>query len=259
MPPWDPLTPLNIFFALIGGILPALFWLWFWLREDTLHPEPRRVIMLAFAIGMLATVFSFPTERMVDQMIPCPFDPIPTPCITNIEFLLWAIIEEGLKWIGILIIFLRVPYVDEPIDAVIYAVTAALGFAALENALFLIKPLGEGDTIGALRVENFRFIGATLLHVAASALPGALVALTFFNRHRRMLWGTLGLIAAIVLHTLFNVSIMMGNGEHTEITFLALWGVVLALLYACEKIKRMAPGENTDFPRSALVILRQKS
>ena len=41
-------TPDRFFLALTFGILPALLWLWFWLHEDRLHPEPRKTIMFMF-------------------------------------------------------------------------------------------------------------------------------------------------------------------------------------------------------------------
>ena len=51
----DPL----IFVAVIGGVLPALLWLFFWLREDRCEPEPRRYIIFAFLAGMAAGALGF--------------------------------------------------------------------------------------------------------------------------------------------------------------------------------------------------------
>ena len=41
----------SVIAAAAGGILPALAWLWFWRREDSTHPEPRRLIALASALS----------------------------------------------------------------------------------------------------------------------------------------------------------------------------------------------------------------
>ena len=43
-----------IIFALLGGIIPAFFWLWFWIKEDKLNPEPKSAIISAFIGGILA-------------------------------------------------------------------------------------------------------------------------------------------------------------------------------------------------------------
>jgi len=32
--------------AAAGGLFPSLAWLWFWLREEADHPEPRKLIAL---------------------------------------------------------------------------------------------------------------------------------------------------------------------------------------------------------------------
>ncbi len=241
----DSLTPATVFLALVGGILPALFWLWFWLQEDNLHPEPRRLLLFAFLLGMAATALSYPLEMWADTHM---------PGFTPQKFLIWAIIEEGLKWLGIIFLITHTRFFDEPIDAVMYTVTGALGFAALENAMFLIAPLGTGDHLAALRIENFRFIGATLLHVSASAIPGIVIATMFFHKKSPWFYGFLGLLGAIALHTAFNVSIMESAGNNIYMIFLTLWGVVLGILYCCEKIKRMHPTSEEVFPKFEIML-----
>ena len=45
---------LNTFlFAFFGGLIPAIIWLFFWLREDEKHPEPNVYIIRTFIFGML--------------------------------------------------------------------------------------------------------------------------------------------------------------------------------------------------------------
>jgi RsiW-degrading membrane proteinase PrsW (M82 family) len=243
----NPLTASTVFIALLGGILPAVFWLWFWLKEDRLHPEPRALIIFAFAAGMLATVAAYPIEKFIAEHI------------NNGDMQLlffWAIAEETLKYLAISIVALRSKYFDEPIDAVIYLVTIALGFAALENALFLINPLGDGDTLATILLGNFRFIGATLLHVVASGMIGIALAFTFYAQPiRRHLAGFAGLILAIMLHTVFNFSIIMSEGRYLYEIFIGLWIVILGILLICEKIKRIPPRSHVEHPHTGLVIL----
>src|SRR3989344_2152376 len=63
---------------------------------------------------------------------------------------------------------LRLRIFDEPLDAVIYLVTAALGFSAFENVLFLLAPLQTGDVFASIITGDLRFIGASLLHTLSS-------------------------------------------------------------------------------------------
>lgn len=240
------IAPGALFFALLGGILPAVFWLWFWLKEDRLHPEPRGLIILSFMVGMLATALAYPIEKYVATHV------------EGSDLLLlgcWAITEEVLKFIGIYIVALRSKYFDEPIDGVIYFMTIALGFSALENTMFLFNPLGDGDTLATILLGNYRFIGATLLHVAASGFVGVMLALSFYERRsERIAWSLFGLLGAIGLHTVFNFSIIMSEGKFLYQIFVALWVFILGILLVCEKIKRIAPRSHVEYPHTGIVI-----
>ncbi len=243
----NEITSTIIFFALLGGVLPAVFWLWFWLKEDNLRPEPRGLIILSFLVGMLATACAYPIEKWIH-----------TNYIGSQLMLLffWATTEEILKFLGIYIVALRTKYFDEPIDAVIYFITIALGFAALENTLFLINPLGDGDALATVLLGNFRFIGATLLHVAASALVGMVLALAFYKkRSEQIILSVIALFGAILLHTLFNFSIISTKGAFLYEIFVALWVFILAILLICEKIKRMAPRSHALYPHTGRRII----
>ena len=240
-----------LFFALIGGVLPAIFWLWFWLKEDALHPEPRGLIILSFLVGMLATASAYPIEKYAATNL---------AASDGALLLLWAITEESLKFLGIYVVALRSKYFDEPIDAVIYLITIALGFAAIENTMFLINPLGDGDPLATLLLGNFRFIGATLLHVGASGFVGIMLALSFYqDQSKRLLMALGGLLGAIVLHSFFNFSIIMSEGKYLYEIFVGLWVFILGILLICEKIKRMAPRSHVDFPHTGTVYVPRKN
>lgn len=217
-----------ILIAFFGGLLPALFWLWFWLREDRKSPEPKRLIAIAFIAGMLIVppvlyLQRFALERFDDVM----------------RVFVWVTIEEILKYSAALIVVLWNKAVDEPIDIIIYMISIALGFSALENALFIFTPLENGQYAESLLTGNFRFLGATLLHVLASGIVGAAMALAFYKKKTvRILVATCGLFAAIVLHALFNSFIIDSSSGETILTvFLFVWVGIIGLLIIFEKVK----------------------
>ncbi len=245
------LTPTMLFFALLGGILPSVFWLWFWLKEDDLHPEPRGLLILSFLVGMLATACAYPIEKFIQSSVS-------GSDLTLLFF--WAITEETLKFLGVYIVALKSRYFDEPIDGVVYLVTIALGFSALENTMFLMNPLGSGDMIATFLLGDFRFIGATLLHVAASGTVGVAIALSYYRETwEKRLWLGVGLVSAIVLHTTFNFTIIMSKGSYLYEIFIGLWLFILAILLVCEKIKRMAPRSHVEHPHTGSIIIPRKS
>lgn len=220
----------TILFAVCAGILPALFWLWFWLREDRLHPEPRRFIVVSFILGMLAVPLVIPLQSMASAAL----------ATTGAVIFAWAAIEEIAKFIAAYIGGIRRQAMDEPIDALIYLITPALGFAALENVLFLIGPFSSGDIFLGFITGNIRFIGTTLVHVAASSIIGTAIALSFYRKQDiQIVYVTVGVFLAIVLHTLFNFFIIQSGSGGMFIVFLTVWVSIVSVILIFEKVKQL--------------------
>ena len=215
--------------ASIGGIIPCLFWLIFWLREAHEHPEPPRVIMACFVAGILSTLVVLPFEYIVTRFF----------AYESLSALtLWAFIEEAAKLGACWFIALRIHKNHKPIDTVIYMITVALGFAALENTIFLLSPLSDGDFVGSFVTGNLRFVGATLLHTLCSAIIGVFLAFAFFKKpFRKEEYAIAGLFFATVLHTLFNFFILNNSGSETFLTFASVWLLIIILIATLEKVK----------------------
>lgn len=219
----------TVVYALLGGILPALVWLTFWLREDHKHPEPRNLVLRTFVLGMCAVFLVLPFQKMVNSFF---------PGMTLTAFLLWAVLEEVFKFGAAYFGGIRSVEDNEPIDPIIYMITAALGFAALENALFILGPLAGQNTLDSIITGNLRFIGASLLHVVSSSIIGITFAFSFYkSRKRRVLFVLTGFVAAIAFHTIFNLS--LNNGAKL-IPLVSVWLGVTLLLLVFEKTKTIA-------------------
>ena len=230
------ITSIDVFFAFVGGLLPALLWLWFWLREDS-NPEPRRVLLLTFVAGMMVAMVALFLEQGANALITKWLDFLPKWLFLPILLFVWAAIEEILKYIAARRAALRLPSFDEPVDALIYLITAALGFAALENILFLLKVFGGHGMLAGLITGNLRFLGATLLHVVSSAIVGASVAFSFFHKEKLIRNVLGGLLFATILHTLFNFFIINGGDTNLFKILIPLWLAVVILFFIFEKIK----------------------
>lgn len=222
---------ITVAYAFLGGLLPTLIWLWFWLREDEARPEPRILIATAFIAGMIAVPFVLPVQRFALDFF--------KPESLGLIFA-WATAEEVMKFLLAMIAVLWRKAVNEPIDEILYMLTIALGFAALENTLFLLSPITDGDWIGSTLTGNLRFLGATLLHTLSSSVIGLALAMAFFkSKPMKWLYATGGLILAIALHTLFNYFIINTNGERTLIVFVAVWLGIIGLILFFERVKKM--------------------
>lgn len=218
---------LNFAIAFLAGLIPALFWLWFWLREDKAHPEPKALLATSFVAGMLIVPLVLPLQQFAMERF----------VGDNLVFV-WVIIEEVLKYSAALIVVLWNKAVDEPIDAIIYMLTIALGFSALENAFFIFNPLQDGEFANSFITGNFRFLGATLLHVLASSTVGVAMALSYYARSWvKVLVATFGLFLAVILHALFNFSIMDASGSTVLVVFMFVWMGIVVLFILFEKVK----------------------
>ncbi len=211
--------------------MPSLLWLAFWLFEDRCQPEPKRYIFLTFVLGMIMV---WPVLRLEEFMIGY------TAGTTLLLY--WAMTEEIGKFIAALLGGILWPVFDEPLDAVIYMVTAALGFAAMENTLFLFGSLQQGVIHGIIS-GDLRFIGATLLHTLSSATVGVALAFSYYKSvATRRLFALGGVVLAISLHTLFNFFILGQGGDATFGIFFCIWLGIIAILLALESIK--SPEQN---------------
>lgn len=222
----------HILLAIAGGVLPALIWLWYWTREDKLHPEPRRLLLLAFVAGGVSVALAIFFQQIARETLGSELSPS--------LIIAWAGIEESLKYLVALVVILWRKAVDEPIDVLIYMITIALGFSAVENTLFLISPIISEGFVEAFITGNFRFFGATLLHLLSSSVVGIALAISFYKSQvTRITYAMIGVILAIILHALFNLFILSSAGGGVVKIFSFVWiGIVLLLLFF-EKIKQI--------------------
>ncbi len=220
----------TVFYALLGGIVPAVIWLWFWQKEDSARPEPRGLILLLFLAGMASVMLVIPLQKFAYGYI------------NDNTFLLfsWASIEELMKFFAFFVIAAGSRFLDEPVDYAVNMITVALGFAALENALFLLDPLKHGSLAAGLLTGDLRFIGATVLHITASAFVGLFMGLAFFGGAlKRTIYLIGGLLTAIALHTAFNFFIMGYKDQNIFATFGFLWVAVVIVMLMFEKVKHL--------------------
>jgi RsiW-degrading membrane proteinase PrsW (M82 family) len=222
-----------VVYALLGGLLPALLWLCFWLLEDRRHPEPNRLLLRTFLFGMLSVALVIPLQKGVESMF---------PALIGIQVILWAVIEEVFKFMAGYFGGIHTVEDNEPVDPLVYMVTAALGFVAVENTLFILGPLLGNDTFQSIVTGNLRFIGASLLHVVSSGLVGAMISFSFYrSRERKKQMLAWGLAGAVGFHAAFNLLILVGGPQGMMAAFVLVWIAVGMLLWAFEKAKWIAP------------------
>ncbi|MES3032074.1 MAG: PrsW family glutamic-type intramembrane protease [Patescibacteria group bacterium] len=225
--------PKIIALALTGGLIPALLWLWFWIKREQKKSEPKGVLAIIFIAGMIGVVFVLPIQKFIHAHISSP----------DGQLILWASAEEIIKYLVVLLILYRTTYIDEPMEWPIYMMTAALGFAGLENALFLVKPLDIGNNLMGLLTGELRFLGSTLLHAISSGILGITLGISLhMGWFKKKIYFIVGLILAIALHSIFNFFIIGENAGDLNNFFKVcgfLWVVTIIVMLLFEKVRRM--------------------
>jgi RsiW-degrading membrane proteinase PrsW (M82 family) len=204
--------------------------LWFWLKEENRKPEPKGLISVIFIMGMIAVICVLPIQKFIQASVDS----------HNWQLVLWASSEELIKYFAVMVILYRTNYVKDAIEWPIYMITVALGFAALENGLFLIKPLSIGATTVGLLTGQLRFLGSTLLHTVSSGILGIAMGISLHSEGFTRKWHILtGLILAVALHSIFNFFIIRNNGNDFIAVFGFLWVVTIIVMLLFEKVRRM--------------------
>jgi RsiW-degrading membrane proteinase PrsW (M82 family) len=227
-------NPKTLVLVITTGIVPSLIWLWFWLQEDREHPEPLWIIFSCFVAGMLATFLALPFEKLAQNII----------VDEKWQIISWSSIEEIIKYLMIVLVLNIKRFIKYPLDWPIYLITTALGFAAMENIMFLINPATFENATVSLLTGQLRFLGSTLLHAVSSGIIGIAIGLAMFKKSfiksLYLLWG---ILISITLHSAFNFFIIRNDGNDFLKVFAFLWVATIINLLLFEKLRRIS-GEN---------------
>lgn len=222
------------------ALLPPLIWLVIYLREDE-HREPLYLILLTFLGGVASAVVAL----LFQNLFLSSRDPHKDFLLV---FAVVAVSEELVKFLSVKLLISKNPEFNEPVDAMIYMVTAGLGFAAIENALFLyfqtynVTAVFSENLLNGVQLSALRFIGANHLHALASAVVGFSIAQAWFPPYRK--WALpLGILGASLLHAGFNYLIILKETiPGSALYLIALLGLALfVVLIDFHKLKWRLP------------------
>jgi RsiW-degrading membrane proteinase PrsW (M82 family) len=178
------------------AVLFALAWVWAFHREDRLEREPIWMVGLAFFLGMLSFV---PAYYLEGWLLPESIGPEDRLAVRVLAlFLVVGPVEELCKFAAVRSWLYGRPGFNEPMDGIVYAVTAATGFAFAENLHFM-QDMPE--------VIWARGPGATLAHILFAGFWGGALGWSKPMKDRRAARFIVlaGLLAGIVTHALFDL------------------------------------------------------
>ncbi|MEZ4647287.1 MAG: PrsW family glutamic-type intramembrane protease [Candidatus Eisenbacteria bacterium] len=196
-------------FALFGaGLLPALVVLVYFYRSDR-FPEPKNTIAAVAVAGALSILAVLPLDFVLAGLGRLFAFPYGKELFE--AFVLAAFVEELTRYLIVYAVSNSADF-DEPMDGPVYAVAAAMGFAAVENLAYVFE--------GGLPAAVARAVTAVPSHAANAVVMGYLMSLGRFLPERRREFYALALVVPILMHGAYDACLMVSEKAGPDSGFL---------------------------------------
>lgn len=227
----------EIVAILLAATIPPIIYL-VWVRNTEIcRREPFSSVLFAFTYGgTVAVGAAYILETMLIQLM-----------LTEGNFF-WELIQEEPGLLTVMIVVLIAPIVEEAVKAtgvlafrrrlielengLIYGASVGLGFAAVENILYLGSAMAIGVEV-FIATAVVRALTSTVLHASATGIAGYGIARSRLLRRQGIesSW-LIYLLAAMLLHAVFNLFAILGllySDSNTAYLIGLFFGAFLAI------------------------------
>ena len=195
---------MQITLILISALTPVAVLLFYIFRKDKVQPEPTKWLLKAFGFGVLSMFLSFVFSVPACLLLGMEMDANTYSSIREAfadAFVLAAIPEELAKLIMLWLLLRKNPHFDEKFDGIVYAVCIGMGFAGIENVMYLAGGIEDGSWIC---IGISRALFSIPGHFFFAVLMGYYYSLYHFGIDRSPKAKAMILVAPILAHGLFD-------------------------------------------------------
>jgi RsiW-degrading membrane proteinase PrsW (M82 family)/ribosomal protein S18 acetylase RimI-like enzyme len=178
------------------AIAPGLAICIFIFTRDIYNREPALNLLMSFFYGVLSIIPAFFIESFLDKQVAETASGIAIK-----SFFIIALTEEACKFIVLRYYAYRQKSFDEPFDGIVYSVMVSMGFATLENILYVY---GSAQTGQGYQVAFMRMFLSVPAHATFGVLMGYHVGRAKFEPLREKRLMLLGLFWAVLFHGIFD-------------------------------------------------------
>ncbi|MCB0036518.1 MAG: PrsW family intramembrane metalloprotease [Anaerolineales bacterium] len=182
--------------GIIMSLVPAAIWLGFFYRRDRLEPEPKHMILQIFVLGgLVASAIGIP---VLNNLFDVPNWLNATP-VTKFfgGILVVGFLQEYLKYAVVRFSIFDSAEFDEPVDGVIYATAAGVGYATMLNIYFVFESGGAELGLAAIRI-----VVTALAHASFAGIMGYFIGQEKFL-DKPLWWMPAGIAAAATANGFF--------------------------------------------------------
>jgi len=162
--------------------------------KDKHEREPLGLLLMSFLYGIFSTFVTLIVSMPLDYMIM--IDQQDAVELFADVFFKVALVEEFSKFIFIRFLLFRNKNFNEPFDGIVYATMVGMGFATLENIIYVYQ---YGMATGILRMFT-----AVPAHACFAILMGYYLGRAKFSKEKNLYFTLLALISATVFHGLYD-------------------------------------------------------
>ncbi|WP_053227967.1 PrsW family intramembrane metalloprotease [Spirochaeta cellobiosiphila] len=217
--------------AFVLALIPGILIIIHFYKKDSTQPEPKRLVLKVFLGGVLCTLpalilelfFGFVANSMsLKPLIQVLFN----------SYIIAGFSEEIMKFLVVWIFIYKSDDFDQVIDGIVYTVAASMGFACLENILYV--------NTGGIGVALIRGLTSVPLHASASGIMGfylgrAKLTGNLYERNRLIQFG---LLCAILIHGTYDFVLFVQPITPLPTSYLSIFIVIVSMMILNGLIKK---------------------
>lgn len=218
----------EIFFKILASVAPAVVLAIIMIRKDK-RPEPIGWLLAAVGLGVLVGL-----AVLILGYLGLPNIPIDTFMGAFLSsFIDAAIPEECLKFAALYFLLKQCKHFDEMFDGIVYAVCIGMGFAGLENILYLFGAEDEWVFVGISRA-----LMSVPMHYFFAIIMGTFFSLGWFDKKNRKVYMSAALVLPIIVHGVYD-TLCFSMGLDENFSFYILIAFLLGFKYIRRYVKSL--------------------
>lgn len=183
------------------AILPVIVLAWYIYKKDKYEKEPFSMLVKAFLLGVLAIPMDLIIVAIINTLIP-------GGTVFYTALFEAGIPEEFCKWALFMLFIWRNKNFNEPFDGIVYACFIGLGFAGIENIMYVF---GNETVGGALSTGVMRALLSVPGHFLFAVIMGYFLGMAKFRPEQSSKYLTLSLVCPMLAHGLFDYLLMLSS------------------------------------------------
>lgn len=181
------------------AVAPVALLLFVVYKSDKYEKEPLGMLILAFVLGILSIPMDLLTVALINVVYT-------GSTVFYSAFLEAGIPEELCKWTLFMLAIWRNKNFNEFFDGIVYACFIGLGFAFVENIMYVF---GESSLLGAVGVSLLRAGLAVPAHFLFGVLMGYCLSMAKYYPEQRKKYLVLSLIIPMAAHGIYDYILML--------------------------------------------------